>query len=114
MTRNEGNIVGIMSGKTCVVTGGAGSIGLAAASLLAREGARVMLVDRRLQELERAAAGLAAAAGESENGTDAGAAADRVAAVCADVSKAEATRASRACSRRSPNTPKTSSTTSWP
>jgi len=84
--------VGIMSGKTCVVTGGAGSIGLAAASLLAREGARVMLVDRRLEELERVAAGLAAAAGESENGTDADAAADRVAAVCADVSKAEDTR----------------------
>ena len=34
-----------MQGKVCVVTGGAGSIGLAAAKLLVAEGARVMLAD---------------------------------------------------------------------
>jgi NAD(P)-dependent dehydrogenase (short-subunit alcohol dehydrogenase family) len=37
--------MGIMNGKVCIVTGGAGSIGLAAAGILIREGARVMLVD---------------------------------------------------------------------
>jgi NAD(P)-dependent dehydrogenase (short-subunit alcohol dehydrogenase family) len=64
--------VGIMTGKTCVVTGGAGSIGLASASLLVEEGARVMLVGRNAENLARAAATLGAT--------------DRVATVCADVS----------------------------
>jgi NAD(P)-dependent dehydrogenase (short-subunit alcohol dehydrogenase family) len=31
--------MGIMNGKVCIVTGGAGSIGLAAAEILIREGA---------------------------------------------------------------------------
>jgi NAD(P)-dependent dehydrogenase (short-subunit alcohol dehydrogenase family) len=34
-----------MQGKICVITGGAGSIGAAAAKLLIHEGAKVMLVD---------------------------------------------------------------------
>jgi NAD(P)-dependent dehydrogenase (short-subunit alcohol dehydrogenase family) len=76
-----------MGGKTCVVTGGAGSIGLAGASLLVQEGARVMLVGRHAENLERAAAGLTAVVRAAE-----GEAADRVAAVCADVSKAEDTQ----------------------
>jgi len=50
--------MGIMSGKTCVVTGGAGSIGLASAALLLSEGARVMLVGRTADNLARAAASL--------------------------------------------------------
>jgi NAD(P)-dependent dehydrogenase (short-subunit alcohol dehydrogenase family) len=46
--------MGIMSGKTCIVTGGAGSIGLASAALLLSEGARVMLVGRNQDNLVRA------------------------------------------------------------
>ncbi len=36
----------ILDGKTCIVTGAAGSLGLASVRLFAQEGARVMLVDR--------------------------------------------------------------------
>jgi NAD(P)-dependent dehydrogenase (short-subunit alcohol dehydrogenase family) len=46
--------MGIMNGKVCIVTGGAGSIGLAAASILIREGARVMLVDNDEEKLSLA------------------------------------------------------------
>jgi NAD(P)-dependent dehydrogenase (short-subunit alcohol dehydrogenase family) len=46
--------MGMMSGKTCIVTGGAGSIGLASAALLLSEGARVMLVGRNHDNLARA------------------------------------------------------------
>jgi NAD(P)-dependent dehydrogenase (short-subunit alcohol dehydrogenase family) len=47
--------MGIMNGKICIITGGAGSIGLASASLLLQEGARVMLVGRNEENLVRAA-----------------------------------------------------------
>ncbi|MCJ7784938.1 MAG: SDR family oxidoreductase, partial [Desulfobacterales bacterium] len=47
--------MGIVDGKVCVITGGAGSIGLASASLLLQEGARVMLVGRNEENLVRAA-----------------------------------------------------------
>jgi NAD(P)-dependent dehydrogenase (short-subunit alcohol dehydrogenase family) len=47
--------MGIMNGKICIVTGGAGSIGLASASLLVQEGARVMLVGHNEKNLDRAA-----------------------------------------------------------
>ena len=46
--------MGMVDNKVCVVTGAAGSIGLATAKLLVAEGARVMLVDfneRRLAEV---------------------------------------------------------------
>jgi len=46
--------MGQLEQKTCVVTGGAGSIGLATAELFLEEGARVMLVDRDRGALERA------------------------------------------------------------
>ena len=52
--------MGIMSGKVCIVTGGAGSIGLAGAALLLREGARVMLVGHNEENLVRAAGVLGA------------------------------------------------------
>jgi NAD(P)-dependent dehydrogenase (short-subunit alcohol dehydrogenase family) len=45
-----------MQGKVCVITGGAGSIGLASAKLLHAEGARVMLVDLNDAVLKKAAA----------------------------------------------------------
>ena len=50
----------ILNGKVCVVTGGAGSLGLASASLFLQEGARVMLVDINEESLGRAAISLGA------------------------------------------------------
>ena len=46
-----------LKGKVCVVTGGAGSIGLASAKLFAAEGGKVMLVDRDPAQLAKAAKG---------------------------------------------------------
>ena len=51
--------MGSLDQKCCIVTGGAGSIGLATAALFLREGARVLLVDRDADGLARAAASLA-------------------------------------------------------
>jgi NAD(P)-dependent dehydrogenase (short-subunit alcohol dehydrogenase family) len=45
-----------MQGKVCVITGGAGSIGLASAKLLHAEGAKVMLIDLNDDALKKAAA----------------------------------------------------------
>lgn len=47
--------MGIMDGKHCVITGGAGSVGLASAKALAEAGATIMLVDRNIAALEKAA-----------------------------------------------------------
>jgi NAD(P)-dependent dehydrogenase (short-subunit alcohol dehydrogenase family) len=47
-----------MQDKVCVITGGAGSIGLAAAKLLHAEGAKVMLLDLDAGTLAQAAAGI--------------------------------------------------------
>lgn len=47
-----------LESKTCVITGGAGSIGLASARLFLEEGARIMLVDLEEEPLRRAAADL--------------------------------------------------------
>ena len=69
----------LLDGKVSVITGGAGSLGLASARLFLAEGARVMLVDLRQADLERARGELGA-----------GANADIIAA---DVSDAAATRA---------------------
>lgn len=65
--------MGALNGKTCLVTGGAGSIGLAAARLFLAEGASVMLVDLKDDALARAAGGLAS---------------DRLATATADVTRA--------------------------
>lgn len=47
-----------LQGKTCLITGGAGSIGLASAQALQSHGARIALVDRDADGLARAAAAL--------------------------------------------------------
>ena len=47
--------MGIVDNKICIITGGAGSIGLASASLLLQEGAKVMLVGRNEANLVSAA-----------------------------------------------------------
>lgn len=46
--------MGILDGKTCIITGAAGSLGLASARRFAEEGARVMLVDRDRAALDAA------------------------------------------------------------
>ncbi len=48
----------LLQDKVCVVTGGAGSLGLASARLFLSEGAKVMLVDLSEADLTRAASGL--------------------------------------------------------
>jgi len=63
-----------LTDKVCIITGGAGSVGLATARLMLAAGARVMLVDRSDEALTRAADALAS---------------DRIATIVADVSKAE-------------------------
>jgi NAD(P)-dependent dehydrogenase (short-subunit alcohol dehydrogenase family) len=45
--------MGIMNNKVCIVTGAAGSIGLAGTSILLCEGAKVMMVDRHEDKLTR-------------------------------------------------------------
>ena len=69
----------LMEGKVCVITGGAGSLGLAAAAQLLEQGAKVLLVDREQAPLDAALRTL-----------DAGAAAK---AYAADVADSAATRA---------------------
>lgn len=63
-----------LSDKTCLITGGAGSLGLATARLFLEEGARIMLVDLDAEALVAATAGLDP---------------DRIATCRADVSKEE-------------------------
>lgn len=67
-----------LENKTCLITGGAGSIGLASAELFLEEGARVMLVDLRDDALQHAVTRL----------TDAGLPKERIAAKAGDVAKA--------------------------
>lgn len=69
--------MGVLDGKVAVVTGGAGSLGLASARRFVEEGARMLLVDRDEMALRAAAAALAG----------------RVETFTADVADAAATRA---------------------
>jgi len=77
-----------VSGKACIVTGATSGIGLATARMLAAEGARVLLVARGEEELERARAQLAGGA-------------ERVAILAADVTdSADGDRIVAACEER--------------
>lgn len=73
----------LLNDETCIVTGGAGSIGLASAKLFVEHGARVMLVDLHAADLERARAELMKG-GVTES---------QVAICAADVTRAEDTAA---------------------
>ena len=68
----------LLDSKICIVTGAAGSLGLATAELFLRDGAKVMLVDREAGALQAAADRL-------------GAAPDRIMAQAADVTDAQST-----------------------
>lgn len=46
--------MGIMDNKVCIITGGAGSLGLASAKLMLKEGAKVMLVDKSKELMDNA------------------------------------------------------------
>ena len=47
--------MGLLDNKVCVVTGGAGSVGLASAKAFVREGGKVMIVDLKEADVARAA-----------------------------------------------------------
>ncbi|MGZ5897870.1 MAG: SDR family NAD(P)-dependent oxidoreductase, partial [Xanthobacteraceae bacterium] len=47
--------MGLLDNKICVVTGGAGSVGLASAKAFVREGGKVMIVDLKAEDAARAA-----------------------------------------------------------
>ncbi len=68
-----------LENKTCLITGGAGSIGLASAELFLAEGARVMLVDLHEDALQRAVVRL----------TDAGLPRERIATKVGNVALAQ-------------------------
>lgn len=74
---NREDVVGLVEGKTCIVTGGAGSLGLASVRALLAEGARVMLVDLDADRLARTVRELDT---------------DKAAYFAADVASAEQTR----------------------
>ena len=69
--------MGLLDGRVCVITGGAGSLGVASARLFLDEGAKVMLVDLDAAALARSVADLAS---------------PKVDAVAADVSQATGAR----------------------
>src|SRR5829696_9580410 len=60
---------GALAGKATIITGAATGIGRATAILFAREGAHVVLVDVRLEELEQAVHAVREAGGRTEAAT---------------------------------------------
>jgi len=58
-------VSGLLTGKTAIVTGGGSGIGAGIAKRLAEQGAKVVLVGRTAEKLEKIAAEIAAAGGEA-------------------------------------------------
>lgn len=81
--------MGAMDGKVCVVTGAGGSLGLASARAMLREGAKVMLVDLEQDKLRQAAASLA----QGDGIVTVAAKPENYSTHAADVSDTEATKA---------------------
>lgn len=77
--------MGALNGKTCLITGGAGSIGLATARLFLEEGARVMLADLDGKLLDELVSKLDSGnvAGHAADVTDAAAVSDLIDATVA-------------------------------
>jgi NAD(P)-dependent dehydrogenase (short-subunit alcohol dehydrogenase family) len=78
--------MGLLDSKVCVITGGAGSVGLASAKAFAREGAKVMIVDLNPDEAARAAKEVSAP-NIASCGADVSKAADVKAYIAATVEK---------------------------
>lgn len=58
--------MGRVQGKVALVTGGASGIGLSAATLLAREGAKVVIADFNVEAAKEAASKIKNEGGEAE------------------------------------------------
>ena len=58
MIKAKGSVVGKLSGKVAVITGGSSGIGLATAKRFVEEGAHVVITGRREKELKEAAASI--------------------------------------------------------
>ncbi len=90
---------GSLQGRTALVLGGTGPVGVRAAQHLAREGARVRLGSRSLERAQATAASVTSASGATGEGAITGvstATPQNVAAACADVEVIIAAGAARA------------------
>lgn len=90
---------GSLQGRTALVLGGTGPVGVRAAQLMAREGARVRLASRSLERAQATAASVASPSGAMGEGAITGvstATPQNVAAACADVEVIIAAGAARA------------------
>jgi NAD(P)-dependent dehydrogenase (short-subunit alcohol dehydrogenase family) len=78
--------MGLLDNKVCVVTGGAGSVGLASAKAFVREGGKVMVVDLKAEDAARAAKEIGSP-NVASCGADVASAADTKAYLAATVAK---------------------------
>ncbi|RDA88603.1 hypothetical protein CP532_5871 [Ophiocordyceps camponoti-leonardi (nom. inval.)] len=78
------------SGKTCLITGGAGGLGKAIASQFLKGGANVIICDINAERLEKASTELAAVLSDGGGKGEGGGASGRFKAVTADITSADA------------------------